>query len=401
MLSEQFKQALPILKKIEEAGFQAYFVGGAVRDLIIGREVNDVDIATSALPQEVKGIFPKTVDVGIEHGTILVIHNGEGYEITTFRTEKGYEDFRRPSEVSFVRNLEEDLQRRDFTINAIAMNANGEFVDPFNGLEDIEQKVIRTVGSADERFQEDALRMMRAIRFQSQLGFTMDKTCREGLENNAALLEHIAIERKLQEFEKLLLGEYVSIYWADFLSLKLSDYLPGIKRNRELLKLFHTFRLSHLTITERWTLLFYCLKIDDPSTLLKQWKASNKRIKDCRLLLQVFYQRLQRDWTDYDLYNVELPTILSIEKLMNSIGNSYFSKKDIEERIDTLAIKNGDLLAVTGKDLQAWANKKGGPWIKECLELIEKEILSRNLPNEKDAIEKWVMNEWLHRSNNN
>ena len=133
-----------------------------------------MDIATSATPQEIKNIFPKTIDVGIEHGTVVVLWESETYEVTTFRSEGEYADFRRPSEVTFIRSLEEDLKRRDFTMNSIAMNRKGELIDPFLGIDAIHRKRIETVGSASERFHEDALRMMRAVRFVSQLSFTIE-----------------------------------------------------------------------------------------------------------------------------------------------------------------------------------------------------------------------------------
>ncbi|MBW4947593.1 CCA tRNA nucleotidyltransferase, partial [Klebsiella pneumoniae] len=139
------------------------------RDNLLGLPIHDVDIATSAYPAEIKQIFKRTVDTGIQHGTVMILDHGNGYEVTTFRTETGYQDFRRPDSVTFVRSLEEDLKRRDFTINALAMRADGEIIDLFDGIADLKAHKIRAVGVADERFHEDALRMMRAVRFESQL----------------------------------------------------------------------------------------------------------------------------------------------------------------------------------------------------------------------------------------
>ncbi|MBW3216787.1 CCA tRNA nucleotidyltransferase, partial [Salmonella enterica subsp. enterica serovar Javiana] len=156
---ERFKKASSIIETLKQQGHEAYFVGGSVRDLIIDRPIGDIDIATSALPEEVMAIFPRNVPVGLEHGTVIVVENGEPYEVTTFRTESEYEDFRRPSSVQFVRSLEEDLKRRDFTMNAIAMTEEGKMVDLFAGQEAIQQREIVTVGNAADRFQEDALRM--------------------------------------------------------------------------------------------------------------------------------------------------------------------------------------------------------------------------------------------------
>ena len=160
----EFQRALPILQQIEAHGYEAYFVGGSVRDTLLGKAIADVDIATSAFPAEIKEIFPKTIDTGIKHGTVTVMQQGIGYEVTTFRTESGYQDFRRPDHVTFVRSLKKDLQRRDFTINALAVRADGLVIDEFDGLTDLANQTIRAVWNADERFHEDALRMMRAVR---------------------------------------------------------------------------------------------------------------------------------------------------------------------------------------------------------------------------------------------
>ncbi|TAS74172.1 CCA tRNA nucleotidyltransferase, partial [Lactiplantibacillus plantarum] len=207
-LPAEFQAAKPIIETIEAAGYEAYFVGGCVRDTILGKPLHDVDIATSAFPAEVKQLFKRTVDTGIEHGTVMILDHGNGYETTTFRTESGYQDFRRPDKVTFVRSLKEDLKRRDFTINALAMTANGEVIDLFDGLADMEQGILRAVGVAEERFHEDALRMMRAVRFASQLGFTIESQTEQAIADNAALLAKIAVERTRVEWEKLLMGQH-------------------------------------------------------------------------------------------------------------------------------------------------------------------------------------------------
>ena len=172
-MNKVFLAAFPVIQKIEEAGFEAYFVGGAVRDHLLKREIHDVDIATSATPTEIKSIFSSTVDVGIEHGTILVLYNGQSFEVTTSDQNPNIMIFAGPDSVIFIRSLHEDLKRRDFTINAMAMDVTGTIIDPFGGQIDLESKLIKTVGKAEERFQEDALRLMRAIRFVGQLGFTL------------------------------------------------------------------------------------------------------------------------------------------------------------------------------------------------------------------------------------
>ena len=165
-----------VLSRLEEAGYEAYLVGGCVRDPLIGRDVSDYDVTTSALPSEVEEVFAdlRVIETGIKHGTVTVLSDGEPVEITTFRTDGEYTDSRHPESVTFTRNIEDDLARRDFTVNSIAMSKDGRYVDPFGGRADIERRIIKCTGDPDKRFTEDALRIIRALRFASVLGFEID-----------------------------------------------------------------------------------------------------------------------------------------------------------------------------------------------------------------------------------
>lgn len=193
-----------IIDTLEEAGFEAYAVGGCVRDSILGREPDDWDITTSATPEEMKRLFPRTVDTGIKHGTVTVLLGGEGFEVTTYRIDGAYEDGRHPSEVTFTASLKEDLRRRDFTINAMAYNERSGLVDLYGGLADMEDEVIRCVGNARERFDEDALRMLRAVRFSAQLGYRIDEATGEAVKALAPNLQKISAERIQVELVKLV-----------------------------------------------------------------------------------------------------------------------------------------------------------------------------------------------------
>lgn len=193
-----------IINTLEEAGYEAYAVGGCVRDSILGRKPDDWDITTSAKPEEIKRLFPRTVDTGIKHGTVTVLLGGEGFEVTTYRVDGVYEDGRHPSEVTFTASLKEDLKRRDFTINAIAYNARTGLVDLYGGLADIENRVIRCVGIAGERFDEDALRMLRAVRFSAQLSFRIEEATGEAVKALAPNLQKISAERIQVELVKLV-----------------------------------------------------------------------------------------------------------------------------------------------------------------------------------------------------
>lgn len=195
-----------IIQRLTEAGYEAYAVGGCVRDSILGRLPEDWDITTSAKPEAVKLLFPRTIDTGIQHGTITVMLDKEGFEVTTYRIDGEYEDSRHPKNVEFTSNLTEDLKRRDFTINAMAYNDSTGLIDLFDGIGDINRKLIRCVGNPLERFEEDALRMLRAVRFAGQLGFSIDKTTRMAMVEKAETLEHISAERVHTELDKLLLS---------------------------------------------------------------------------------------------------------------------------------------------------------------------------------------------------
>lgn len=194
------------MQTLHKNGFEAYVVGGCVRDSILGRQPEDWDVTTSASPNQVKELFERTIDTGIEHGTVTVLLDKEGFEVTTYRIDGAYEDCRHPKEVVFTSNLTEDLRRRDFTINAMAYSHESGLVDEFGGLEDLKNQVIRCVGDARERFSEDALRMMRAVRFAAQLGFTLDEEVRQAIREMAEALDCISAERIQTELVKLLVS---------------------------------------------------------------------------------------------------------------------------------------------------------------------------------------------------
>ena len=205
-----------ILHTLQEAGSEAYAVGGCIRDSLLGRRPDDWDITTSAKPQETKALFGKTIDTGIQHGTVTVMRHGRGYEVTTYRVDGEYEDGRHPKEVTFTASLKEDLRRRDFTVNAMAYNEKDGLVDLFGGRQDLEQKIIRCVGEANERFEEDALRIMRAVRFSAQLGFSIEERTKEAIRGHAERLRQVSAERIQVELTKLVISpnpDFLRIAW--------------------------------------------------------------------------------------------------------------------------------------------------------------------------------------------
>ena len=233
--------AAEAIHRLEEAGFEAYVVGGCVRDCLMGKTPHDYDITTSAVPDETITAFsgasfdkePKIIETGLKHGTVTVILNDEQVEITTFRTESGYSDFRRPDRVDFSDKLEDDLSRRDFTINAMAYSPKTGLFDTFGGVSDLEDRIIRAVGSPAERFREDPLRILRALRFAARLGFTIesdtDKECRA----NAGLLGLVAGERIYTELRGLFEGRYSGQVLADHIEI-IDVIMPGAAKNEDL-----------------------------------------------------------------------------------------------------------------------------------------------------------------------
>ncbi|WP_231603496.1 CCA tRNA nucleotidyltransferase [Bacillus sp. FJAT-27231] len=385
-----FDQAAPILEQLEKAGFDAYYVGGAVRDFLLNRPIGDVDIATSALPEEVKSVFPKTVDVGIEHGTVLVIWRGDGYEITTFRTESDYKDFRRPEKVAFVRTLEEDLKRRDFTINAMAMDRHGAIIDPFDGKKALQLRQIQTVGEARERFSEDALRMMRAARFVSQLGFQLHPKTEEALSRCAHLLQHIAVERKLMEMDKLLAGKEVTAGLRVLVNGGLLAYLPGLTGKEQLIDQMLSYDLSRLTARQNWLFLLVLLAPGQPGDWLKEWRMPAKKIKYLAGTYEWFLKVQEGDWSEFSLYEAGIERAVDAEAVSALYAGRPPRAEELKRQHAALPIKNRKELAITGKELKEWKHETGGPWMKQYIEMIERAVVQKKVENCKDKIKEWL-----------
>ena len=250
---ELIREALEIINKIEDAGYEAYVVGGSLRDSLLDMQPKDIDIATSALPEEIKRIFEdyKTIDTGIEFGTVTLIYKRSPIEITTFRSETAYTDSRRPDKVQFETSINEDLKRRDFTINAMAYSEKTNLIDLFSGKEDLKTKLIRCVGNPDERFTEDALRMLRAVRFACVLNFDIEEETAQAICKNANRINYVSKERIQAELSKILLSEFPSRGIKLLLDLNLLEYImPEISKLKGFNQLnpFHNFDLLEHTL---------------------------------------------------------------------------------------------------------------------------------------------------------
>ncbi len=422
-----------VLYRLENAGFKSYLVGGFVRDIIMGRPSSDIDIATKAIPDEIKKVFKdfKTIDVGKSFGTIKLITSCGEYEITTFRKDLSYKDKRRPEAVAFSEKIEEDLKRRDFTINAMALR-NNTLIDPFNGQRDIKMKVIRAVGDPYERIEEDYLRALRAVRFAANLSFEIDDKLQEAIRENTKNLDYISVERQAEELNKILTENDPSrgIRLLDRLGL-LSSILPEVHNMvgfnqhsphhyldcfdhslkvlegthpdliTRLAALFHdtgkpeTFfldkdgngrffghqKISSKLAEERLKYLKYPKKIiEDVGILIGRHMDSSNPYTEksvARLLRKLGEENLNR------LFNLQEADILAtVHTDISNIENARKILKGILERKEPLSRKD---LAINGRDLIDLGFKEG-PLIGEILGEIERSVFDENLTNDREIL---------------
>lgn len=260
-------QILYILQTLEQAGHKAYLVGGCVRDHLLGKAPNDFDICTSAAPEQTMQLFDRVIPTGIAHGTVTVLYDGMESEVTVFRREADYSDHRHPDAVQFTHDLSEDLSRRDFTINAIAMDCTGALCDPWGGKADLQAGILRCVGDADKRLREDALRMHRGLRFSAQLGFVIEENTLRSIRKNAAYTRYVAAERVQTELTKTLLSPRPHIVGQMLELGLLENYLPPYAQ-ADLTSLQYLPPVKHL----RYARLLYLLQVEDPEQVLRTLK---------------------------------------------------------------------------------------------------------------------------------
>lgn len=391
MIRDSFREALPILEKLEKNGFQAYFVGGSVRDALINRPIGDIDITTSAPPKVVMDLFDKVIPIGIAHGTVIVRWQEKSFEVTTFRTEEGYTDFRHPDEVVFVSDIKEDLKRRDFTINAIAMDKYGNITDPFGGKRDIEERLIKAVGNPVERFREDPLRMMRAVRFVSQLNFQLDSATEKAIQRTSSLMEKIAVERIAVEIEKMFSGsgldkaiehiEYTGLHYA----------IPIWKEDPTLLARAREHLIPLYSMEE--ILAFFQLLGTDISLLLwaKEWKLSNRVKNRAESLLNGVEIYKTEGLTNWLVYKLPPQLATGLKRLILAHCKLEIDLAEWDNIYENLPIQSKQELAISGKEIiKLFPQRKKGQWIQEIIEKAEYQVVNGILKNDKKEIKEWV-----------
>lgn len=394
-----------ILYKLNEHGYEAYVVGGCVRDSLLNREPGDWDITTSACPEEVKNLFDKTIDTGIQHGTVTILLGKDHFEVTTYRIDGGYEDHRRPKEVAYTKKLVEDLKRRDFTMNAMAYHSQEGIIDPFQGQKDMSKKQIRCVGKAEHRFKEDSLRMLRAVRFSAQLNFMICEETQKAIQRCAHLIQFISAERIHEEMNKLLLSNHPDRI-MDLNNLNLMEYIipefvPCILTTQN--HPYHQYTVGEHIIRSvqaiypaaylRWTMFFHdigkpsCKTTDDSgkdhfyghveksiemaSNIMERLKFDNKTKRQVLLLIELHDRWLR-------------PDPVEIRKMMSRAG-SLFPDVVRVQKADILAqssAKIEDRIAVLDQCLEIYQSilsKKEATSIQE-LKVTGDELIQMEIP---------------------
>ena len=381
-----------VIGKIREAGYEAFAVGGCVRDTLLGRTPEDWDVTTSARPEAVKAIFERTVDTGLQHGTVTVLKNRKGYEVTTYRIDGEYHDGRHPDSVEFTPNLLEDLKRRDFTINAMAYSHETGIVDEFGGMEDLKAGIVRCVGRPEDRFTEDALRLLRALRFSAQLGFEIEESTYAAIKTIAPNLAKVSKERVQAELTKLLL----SAHPERILLLKETGLSAQIVPGFDAVFAPALFsELSRLPAEKplRWAGFLLCQSAKQAEAVLKGLKMDNETIGNVSRMIEGAKETLplekpavRRAMSRYTPYQLE--GALKLKELMGSpdAGEIRRLREEIIRDGDCVSLKD---LAVKGRDLLE-AGVERGPMVGEILNHLFDLVLLHPEKNDRELLLKEV-----------
>lgn len=383
-------QGKKILNQIKANDFEAYFVGGCVRDFILSLPIKDIDITTNATPDELNQIFPKLIPIGIDYGTVLVRQNNMSFEITTYRSECSHTSH---AKKICIPSLEEDVSHRDFTMNALAMDCDMHIIDHHGGLKDIQAQVIRAVDCPLKRMEEDPLRILRAVRFISQFGFNVDEQTNEAIKNTAHLLESVAVERLLVEVEKIFTYSHSNKAINQFIHLQIAHYLPIFKEEPNLLLHVSQTMRPFASFAEIIAIMHTIQPYHSLSKWCQAWKCSNHDKKIAKKLVQSFIDVDQVGILDaYFIYMLKdeleafyhMYTVLRPEEVIR-LDMLYTIK-------NTLPIHKRNDLRINGSDIvQLFPNRQPGKWIETLLGKLEYRVVMQELPNETMTLKEWII----------
>ncbi len=369
------RTAKGVLFELKKQGYEAYIVGGAVRDYLLRMPINDVDITTNALPHQVGKIF-RTIPTGIKYGTVTVLYKDEKFEVTTYRVDGTYKDDRHPDNVTFSESVVEDVQRRDFTINGLLLSDQQEIIDHVEGQKDIKARLIRTIGNPQSRFDEDALRMMRAFYFQSKLGFQIEKNTRDAIFELKDNLKNVAMERILVEMIKIIQGPHAKNAYKSMATTQVHNVLPGLSKGIE-----YILTMDEMPFVDAFFAL--CFTLND-GVVPQEWTFSNKH--------RHRYQQaaiLANETTVFDayyLYTYGIDLCLLANKVNHMLNRSKNLRTEIEESYQNLPIQSELDLKLRATEMMSITDKKAGAWLKDIQQQMVLKILKKELKNDKDVL---------------
>jgi tRNA nucleotidyltransferase (CCA-adding enzyme) len=379
----QLQAAQNIMKELNEQGHEVLIVGGYVRDHLMGKVGSDIDLATSAKPEEVQGIFKRTILTGLKHGTVTVVEGKYQFEITTYRTESSYQDKRHPDEVKYVLQFEEDVRRRDFTMNALGMTLDGHIIDHVGGIQDINDCMIRTVGQAEQRFNEDALRMLRAFRFMSQLGFQLDDDVIQAIKEEGNLIQHISIERILVELEKMIAYDALKAFQL-MIETGFLHYLGFFSKGIELM-----VKKSYVPNNFKEFLTICTLETSIES--LDGLPIANYIKKDIHIASEMVSIGIV-DFNSILLFRNGLELCLMVNRLNHHLNGLPLKQEKIQSDYESLPIKKLCDLKFKGDHIiDLYQDKKPGAWIGDILDDVCLQVLLGELENEIVNIRQYVL----------
>lgn len=372
-----------VLRIFEENGFEAYIVGGAVRDYILKTEISDIDITTSATPQETMKLFRGAVPTGIKYGTVTIKFKDSLFEVTTFRSEEGYYDLRHPDEVVFETDVLKDVYRRDFTMNGILMDQTGLLIDHVDGRKDIKHGYIKAIGDANERFSEDALRMLRAFYFQSKLGFKIDDETKEAIFNNRELIKKLPAERVLDELLKILQGPNLRMALSSMLDTKVSEVLPGLDKG-----ILHFVKSDEMPLTDIFFATCFTLNRLVPS----YWKFSNKHKHKYQSVVKLANSKTE--FGAKELYEYGLEFTQAASRVNYNLGRGELKVLELQKAFDELPIKSSLDLKFRGKDILELTDKKAGAWVNNLIVEMGNLVLEGKLKNNYNDLKEFALSNY-------
>lgn len=375
----QLKDAMQVLKIFKKHEHEAYIVGGAVRDYLLKNKINDIDITTSARPRQVLNIF-KGIPTGEKYGTVTIHFREQDYQVTTYRSESGYFDNRHPEEVTFEENVLEDVKRRDFTMNSLLMDDTGKIFDHFEGMRDIKYKIIKTVGDPQVRFEEDALRMLRAFYFQSKLGFTIDKDTMAAIKDNRFLIKEVSAERVLDEMIKIIQGERFKMALSAILDTNVDEVLPGLAKG---IKFF--VQQDEMPFVDVFFTTSFALNGLVPS----YWKFSNKHRHKYQQAVKLIKMETPIDATI--LYEYGLEISLLANRVLYLLGKDELKTNEITNDFNNLPINSSLDLKFRGRDILNITERKAGAWVNNLTNEMVTLVLEKKLANEKEVLKQYVL----------